>query len=362
MAKKVKMAIVGVGTIGNVHADAYRATGAAEIVALCDIDQAKLDAAGDRLGVAARFTDYRRALTSDADAVLVCVWNKYHREIATAALRAGKHVFLEKPMAMNAGEAQAIAAAAGVARRTLQIGMSRRHIPEVQVARDFIEQGTLGKIYHMRTVLIRRRGIPGLGGWFTTRALSGGGPLIDIGVHWFDLAMWLSGLWSPTAVSARVFNVFGRRMRDYRYVDMWAGPPQYDGVCDVEDYASGFVRFGRQATLSFDIAWAANTADDSFIELLGEQGGIRILDGKPLQIFTESGARPADLLPKFDARGNPYEAQARSFAAACRGDAPPAATAAEGVAVMKLIDAVYASSRSGQEVAIRAHGTKNSKA
>lgn len=352
MATNLRIGIIGIGAIGSVHAGAYQSSGAGEIAALADVDPKKLAAAGEKFGVKARFTRYQDLLAADVDAVLVCVGNALHDEVAIAALQAGKHVFLEKPMAMNARRAAAIVEAARKAGKTLQIGMVWRQNPVARVIREYVEAGHFGSIYHIRAVLNRRRGIPGLGGWFTTKADSGGGPLIDIGVHWFDIAMWMSGLWNPVSVSARVYAKFGPRMKDYRYVSMWAGPPKLDGVFDVEDYATGFVRFAGEATLGFDIGWAANSADEGYIELLGDKAGARVLDNKPIQILTEHQGRPADILPQVNTTSNNFEMQAKAFAAACRGDAPPAATGEQGVTVMKLIDAVYASSDAGREIAI----------
>jgi predicted dehydrogenase len=205
----------------------------------------------------------------------------------------------------------------------------------------------------MRAVMTRRRGIPGLGGWFTTKAMSGGGPMIDLGVHWFDISMWMSGLWNPTSVSARTFDVFGPRMKKYAYVDMWAGPPKLGGVFDVEDYSTGFVRFGKDATMSFEISWAANNESQCWVEILGTEAGARVLDEKPLVILTEHNGRVADLSPRLSRGPQKFEAQAKAFVAACRGQCPPAATGEQGVVVMKLIDAIYASSKANKEVAIR---------
>jgi len=352
MAKKLKVGIIGIGAIGTVHANALAAVGEAELTALCDVDAEKLAAAGEKLNVPRRFEDYRELLAGDAEAVLVCVGNALHREVAVAALKAGKHVFLEKPMAMNAAEAAEIVAAAAKAKTVLQVGMAWRQDPAARVVRDYVEKGLLGEIYHIRAVLVRRRGIPGLGGWFTTKAQSGGGPMIDVGVHWFDIAMWMSGLWNPTSVSARTYAKFGPRMADYRYIGMWAGPPKLDGVFDVEDYSTGFVRFGDKATMSFEIAWAANAADETFVEVLGEKGGARVFDGKPLRILTEQNGRVADVAPQFNTNVNRFESQMRALLSACRGQCPPAATGEQGLTVMKLIDAIYASSDAGKEVAV----------
>jgi len=232
--------------------------------------------------------------------------------------------------------------------------MVRRQAPAAQVVRQYVEQGLFGEVYHMRAVMIRRRGIPGLGGWFTTKAASGGGPMIDLGVHWFDLVMWLSGQWAPTAVSAKTYAKFGKDMKEYKYVGMWAGPPKFDGVCDVEDYAAGFVRFGQKATMDFDIAWAANAHSDSYVEIMGDRGGARLMDGNPLRIFMEQEGRLVDVCPQLNEKVNTFEIQARKFVAACRGECPPAATGPQGLTVMKLIDAIYASSEANREVAIKA--------
>lgn len=352
---KLKIGIIGLGAIGNVHINACQAACSqdAEISAVCDIVPERLETVGNRVNVPKekRFGDYRDLLKSDVDAVFVCVWNNLHREMAVNAFKAGKHVFLEKPAALNAAEAEEIVAAGNAAAKTLQIGMVYRQAAETKLVRKYVLDGVLGEVYHLRAVLLRRRGIPGLGGWFTTKSRSGGGPLIDIGVHWFDIAMFMSNLWTPTSVSAQTYAKFGRDMRKYRFTAMWAGPPKYDGTFDVEDYATGFVRFGNKATMNFDIAWAANSDEGTFIEVLGDKGGARLFDGKPLRFFTEFNENIVDLTPQTR-EDDRFQSQARSFVAACRGECPPAATGQEGVTVMKLIDAVYASSEQGKEVAI----------
>ena len=353
MSKKLKVGIIGLGAIGKVHANAYQATDTAEIGAICDISKEVLASEGERLNVSDCFLDYKKLLKTDVDAVSVCVGNALHKKVAIAALEAGKHVLLEKPMAMNAKQADDICKAAKKAKKVGQMGMCNRQNPQAQVVREYIESGFFGEIYHMRAVLIRHRGIPGLGGWFTTKSASGGGPMIDLGVHWFDLSMWLSGLWKPTSVSAMTYAKFGPRMGDYKYVGMWAGPPKLDGVCDVEDYSAGFVRFGKKATMSFEIVWAANTQDSGFIEILGDKAGTRIMDGNPLKIYTEHGDRPACIEPMYNQNVNTYEQQTIKFVKACLGKGKPAATFEEGRTCMKLIDAIYASGKAGKEVPIK---------
>ncbi len=351
MAKKTRIGIIGLGAIGNVHVNAFAALGPdVEITALSDIDEGKLSALTSRFPNAATFTDYRQLVKHDLDGVVVGVGNALHKQVAISALDAGKAVLLEKPMAMNSKEAEAIQTAAQKSGAVLQVGMVRRQAPAARVVKEYVDKGYFGSIYHIRAVLIRRRGIPGLGGWFTTKSASGGGPMIDLGVHLFDQVMWMSGLWKPTQVCAQTYAKFGPRMGDYRYVGMWAGPPRLDGKFDVEDYSTGFVRFGRKATMSFEIAWAANVEDQSYVELLGDKAGTCLVDGKDLTIFSEHEGRPANITPQFNASGNVFESQAKAFIAAIRKEQPPAATGPEGVTVMKLIDSIYASSRQGREI------------
>ena len=203
MAKKIKVGVIALGAIGRIHTDAYRDVDGVELTALADTDDTLLTTQGKRLDVDSCFTDYRELLKTDVDAVSVCTPNASHRDVAVASLQAGKHVLLEKPMALNAMQAADICNAARKAGKVVQIGMVRRQDTPPQILREYVEKGLLGEIYHIRAILVRRRGIPGLGGWFTTKAQSGGGPMIDLGVHWFDLAMWVSGLWKPTRVSAK---------------------------------------------------------------------------------------------------------------------------------------------------------------
>jgi len=352
MSDKVKIGIIGVGTIGSVHADAYAKVNRAEVIALCDILPDRLKEKGARHGVETLYADYNELLAnSDIEAVSVCVPNNMHAPIAIAALDAGKDVLLEKPMALNAQEGQAICDARDRAGKVLQMGMVQRQSADGRFLKEVIDNGQLGEIYQMRVILRRRRGIPGMGGWFTTKALSGGGGLIDIGVHFFDLSMWLSGCWNPTRVSAKTYTKFGSPMENYHYTGMWAGPPDYNGTFDVDDYACGFVRFGETTTMNFEVCWAANSEPQQFLEILGDKGGIRMGSGTPV-LLTEVGDRIADVKMDYDNKRDNFAEEMRAFIAAIKGEAEPAATAEEGVIIMKLIDAIYRSSAENAEVAV----------
>lgn len=359
---KLRVGIIGMGNIGTVHAKTLAGTEGVEIAALCDADASRLAEKAAVFGVRRTFTDHREMLAEKLDAVFVCSPNAQHGAQALAALQSGVHVFCEKPMALDAAEASRMVAAAKEARRILQIGMMWRQKPESRFIRGMVERGEMGEVYHARVVLRRRRGIPGLGGWFTTKSLSGGGALIDIGVHFLDLAMHLAGAWEPERVSAATYDKFGTRMGDYRYVSMWAGPPRLDGTFDVDDAAAGFVRFRNGPTLAFEIAWAGNNQEDTFVEILGSKGGVRAFGEGPLTVYTETADGLADVVPVFG-KENAFELQAKHFVRAVRGEGAPVATGEEGLAVMKLIDAIYESGRTGREVVLgRRNGRRGGRA
>ena len=352
MSQKTKIGIIGCGAIGTTHANAYAAVDNAEVVALCDILPDRLAEKAKLHNIGKTYVDYHELLADpEIEAVSVCVPNNMHAPIAIDALNAGKHVLLEKPMTLNQNLAQDIIDAKNKSGKLLQMGMVWRQFPEAQMVKEQIENGLLGDVYHIHVRLIRRRGIPGLGGWFTTKACSGGGGLIDIAVHFLDLVMWETDNWEPTKASAKVYSKFGSPIKDYHFVDMWAGPPKMDGTFDVDDYATGFIRFGKKCTLDFDVAWACNTMDESYVELIGTKGGVRIGSNTGVtKFYTEVNGKIADVEIKYNKSASGFENEVRKFADAVQGKGEVPATAEQGKVLMRLLDAIYKSSELDQEV------------
>ncbi len=358
MKTPLKIGIIGNGSIGGCHAANCAKNSDVRITALCDLleDRTARIAAAVAPG-AQQFSDYRQLLAqADVDAVFVCLPNYLHAPVAIAGLEAGKDVFCEKPMTISVAAAQDMVAAARQARRKgqiLQIGMVWRQDARVQTIRQLIASGLCGTIYHIRTTLIRRRGIPGLGGWFTTKKLAGAGALMDIGVHWIDTSMFLADAWKPRTVSAVNHAKFGPTMRDYAYQHMWSGPPNYEGTFDVEDYTSGLVRFAGGLSMNFNIAWAANGPDAGFIELLGEQGGLIFAPGQDIVLRTTKDRKVVDLPQPIVGNEDYFARQLRLFVAACRGEGEVPATPEQGLVVVKLLEGVAASAKAGREVVVK---------
>jgi predicted dehydrogenase len=356
VAGKLRYGIVGLGTIGTIHGETIRKhVPEAEIAAVCDILPDRLAQKADLWGVRGRYADFREMVKKEElDAVHVCVPNHLHHPVTLAAFAAGRNVFCEKPMALNAAQAREMTAARDSAGKVFQLGMVTRLRPNPAAVKRYVESGFLGRIYHARVVLRRHRGIPGMGGWFTTKAKSGGGAVIDMGVHYLDQSLWLTNRWNPERVSAATYAVFGSPMRDYRYIGMWAGPPDYDGTFDVDDNAAALVRFADRTTMSIEFSWAVNAREENYIEILGDKAGVRVSDSGPLTFITEVEGNLADVTPQFDTNVDNFGEQAKVFARAVRGEAKPPATAEQGIVVMSVIDAIYRSSESGKEVEVAA--------
>ena len=351
----IKLGIIGAGAIGQLHAQTAKRVGV-DIACIADVNEQAARTLASSIGVSA-FTSKPEELLArpDVNAVIIGVPNKFHKEVAVAALKAGKDVLLEKPMAMNIAECDEINAAARANNRIVQIGFVNRFAPVAQSARKFIDSGDLGKLYHAKANIYRRRGIPGLGGWFTTKALSGGGPLIDLGVHIIDLAMYLMDFPKVTRVSGKVYANFGSRMKNYTYEYMWAGPPRLDGKFDVEDSAHALVRFEGGLTLEVNAAWAGNFPEGSMSNLMGffgETGGMTFqLGATDLKIATEKNGHNVDIAPKLrDVTAT--DEQLRAFVRSVDTREIPHASGERGRVVQSIIDAIYESSRLDREVEV----------
>lgn len=351
-----RFGVIGAGWIGLVHLKAAAAAGL-EVVAVADVQGQAAEAAAAEFDIPGAFADPRHLIESPrVDAIIVATPNKFHAPLSLAALRAGKDVLVEKPMALNVEECAEMNAAAVEHDRVLQVGLVERFSSAASSARAFIEEGRLGRIYHARATWCRRRGIPGLGGWFTTRSISGGGPLIDLGVHLIDLILHLAGFPRIQRVSGKVYAHFGPRMKDYVYETMWAGPPKLGGTFDVEDAAHAFIRLEGGGTFELSTAWAGNFPDGSMVSqvgLFGDRGGVSIKLGvNELRLAVEEAGHNVDLAPRLPLVDR-YEQQILAFAESVRTRTIPiAATGGHGQAVQAILEAIYRSSREDQEVAI----------
>jgi predicted dehydrogenase len=317
------------------------------VVAIADLDPDRLQQIGDQYNVATRYLSGQEMLDQkELDLVSVATPNKFHMPLAVAAFEAGCHVLCEKPMAMSADEGRQMLAAAEQAGKRLMINFSYRFTEQSQALKDRVDAGVLGDVYFARTIWHRRRGIPKFGGWFGQKALSGGGPLIDLGVHRIDLALWLMGYPKPVWVLGSTYNPIATRLA------------QAQGLSyDVEDLAAAMVKFENGATLEIEASWAAHIQERELMEtrLLGTEGGLVQRNRNETyefeaELYIERDGAQYDMKLHAPPRRS-LNAMAHMIDALVSGE-PHIATGAEGLLVMEILDAIYESAATGEPVRI----------
>jgi len=355
----LRLGFIGAGAIAEVHAEAAQRAGS-QVAGFFDVSEDRARLLADRFQASVATTSLETLLKSACDACVVAVPNFLHRDMALAVIRAGKDLLLEKPMALSLAECDQIIDAASAHGSIVMINFVCRSSPAALLARELIDAGRLGSIYHIKAANIRRRGIPGLGRWFTTKSQSGGGVLIDIGIHMIDLAMHLGRAEAVERASGHCTSLFGSPIADYRYREMWAGPPRLDGVFDVEDGAVALLRLSRGITLELNVTWAANVSEASVrngMTLLGDRGGCHLdVWGADLTLTTHEAGDIVDLKPPLPdvatAWPMAWQRQHELFARAVRDRVQPEASMACGRAVQAAVEALYRSSELRQEVAV----------
>jgi len=342
------------------HVEGFRQAGA-EVAAVADPSPGTAARAASALAISQSFESVKAMLEAcpDLDAVSVIVPNKFHKELAIQCLQAGLHVFCEKPPGLNAREVEEMLAASKAAGKRLQFNFNNRARPESQAMMDYLTDGTVGRINAAQAKWIRRTGIPGFGGWFTTKELSGGGPLIDL-LHMIDLALYFMGYPEPAHVLGQTFDNF---ITDKQFKGPWGIPDRADGVTDVESAAHGFVTFKTGQVLSLQVSWAEMIKrEEVSVVFQGEKAG-----GKVERIFgmdgcDETAIDTCELYVQENGRSVnrtiiPARCQdmgrigsAANFIAALRGEEAPLNTAEQALQLMRIIDAIYLSASTGKPV------------
>jgi len=352
--KRVKIAVIGVGGISECHIAGYRNDPRAELYAFCDIDAEKLKMKGEKYGITRLYTDVNQMLAElpEIDAVSVCTWNAAHAPCTLAALKAGKHVLCEKPMAMDVAEAKAMEQAAKDAGKLLMIGFVRRFGNDCAVLKDWIDKGSLGDIYYAKATYLRRNGNPGR--WFGDKSRSGGGPLIDLGVHVIDLCRYLMGNHQPVSVYGATFKKLADRP-EIRTVAPNLEEPAKGEICDVEDLASVMIRFDNGAVLSIEASFSLNIKkDEGTIQLFGTKGGAKL--DPELEIYSQQNGyltnTTLDMSTALSFNGL-FEHEISHYLDCVTGEAACRAPAPDGVTLMRILRAAYESAETGHEVVLQ---------
>ncbi len=343
-----RIGIVGAGAIAKSHVEGLRAAGC-EVVAVAD----PFESARTKFAEAHKVTPYaslaemRKA--EKLDAISVCTPNSLHAPVAIEALENGLNVLCEKPPATNLASAVQMRDAGRKSGKLLMMGFNQRFDGHAQELARLRDKGLFGNIYHAKAAWVRRRGIPGMGGWFTTKAMAGGGPVYDIGIHVLDRTWFVMGRPKPVSVSAITYAKFGS-IDNYVCEGMWAGPRKVGGTCDTEDFAAAFVRFDNGATMQLEVSWAANRPDENCRTLvMGDKAGAS-WDGDNVELYGEFDNAITTTKIGYDKAI--YDDRFKHFAKCLRGEATCSCTGDDGVAIQSILDAIYESSTKGREVQI----------
>ncbi len=343
------------------HAGGFQDAGA-EVVAICDMNEAAANAAAKEWNVPNIYSDVEKMLAeTDADAVSIIVPNKFHAPLSIQCLNAGKHVFCEKPPALNAAEVEEMIGAAKSAGKHLMFNFNNRARPESYAMMKMISDGTIGDINSAQAKWIRRTGIPGFGGWFTTKALSGGGPLIDL-LHMVDLAMFFMGYPEPAHVLGQTFDNF---IDNKDFKGPWGIPDVADGTTDVEAAAHGFVTFKTGQVLTMQVSWAEmikreevsvvfqGTKAGGKVERLFGSDGLDETAIDTCEIYVQEGGKSVDKTIEVEhSEDMGRRRSAANFIGTINGTEQPLNTPDQALALMKTIDALYQSAQSGKPVAV----------
>ncbi|PYI56953.1 Gfo/Idh/MocA family protein [Paenibacillus flagellatus] len=357
MADKLKIGIIGCGGIAfGKHMPSLAKIAEAEMVAFCDVEEHRARQAAEKFGApgARTYTDYARLLEDDSIAVVhVCTPNDSHADITVAALEAGKHVMCEKPMAKTAEGARRMLEAARRTGRKLTIGYQNRFRTDTQYLHKLCAGGELGELYFAKAHALRRRAVP-TWGVFLDEEKQGGGPLIDIGTHALDLALWMMDNYRPKTVLGTAYHKLSSRENAANAWGPW-DPARFT----VEDSAFAMITMENGATILLESSWALNVAQDgeAKVTLCGTEGGADMWDG--LRINGEKHGKLYLNQVQLSGKGVAFfegnqeseaDLEARRWIDCILRDEEPIVKPEQALIVSEILEAVYESARTGQAV------------
>ncbi|SEN65792.1 Gfo/Idh/MocA family protein [Lihuaxuella thermophila] len=349
--ERLKIGVIGTGSISDLHLGAYQKNEHATILAVCDLNEQRAKEKAEKYGASRVYTDYRALLADpEIDAVSICTWNHSHAEISIAALNAGKHVLVEKPLSVTVEEAIRVEEAVEKTGRLLQVGFVRRYAANTRILKQFIDAGDLGEIYYAKASCLRRLGNPG--GWFADKVRSGGGPVLDLGVHMIDICWYLMGCPKVKSVTGNTYHKLGNRanvqnLSFYRAAD-------YDASKNtVEDLANALIRFDNGASLMVDVSFTLHAKQDEIsVKLYGEKGGAEI--EPELFLVSEKHNTILNMTPQVDNLKfdfvEAFESEIDHFVDCCLNGREPLSPVQHGVELMKMLCGIYESSEKGKEI------------
>lgn len=345
---KLRVGLIGAGGIASfAHLPGWRAVPDAEVVAIADVDRSRAGKLAKEYNIPQVFGDFHELLKLNLDAVDVCTPNKVHAPAVLAALRAGKHVLCEKPLATSVREVRQMGELADKKRLKLMTAQHMRFTTGALAIKGWADEGNLGNVYHARVRAMRRALLP-ISPGFIDAKLSGGGPCMDIGVHALDLCSWLMGCPRPVRVSGVSKLNFAK---GHKIPGMWG---EWDRKrFSVEDFAAGFVHFDNGASLTFEASWLGHQPENEDVscQLFGMNGGVKWPSTEFATVagrsFVQGTLAPPQRVEK------PHTEEIKAFHQCLTQNKPSPVPWTETIRVIAILEAIYKAGKVGREVSIK---------
>ncbi len=333
--EKVRVALVGVGGISQVvRIPALMKMDDAELVALCDIDEGKLAVVAEKYGINNVYFDMQQLIKNEKlDGIFICTPNNFHYPMALIALEQGIPALVEKPLALNYEQATRLVEKAEETKVPLVVGMNNRFRDDAIILKDFLEKNELGKPFYVKCGWLRRWGRQPHQVWMNDRLISGGGVMMDMGIQLIDLSLWLIGKPAVKSVRSFIYNIFDNN--------------------DVEDSGLAVIETVDNVVITVEVSWRMHLEKDmNYTHVFGKQGGAFM---NPLRLFKEMHGNLVNVTPVYtesnvDVFKSSFELEIRNFIEVIKGKTSPVTTARDGQYLMRIMDAIYESGRTGKQI------------
>lgn len=330
--EKIKVGVIGLGGVAQlVHLPNLIKLPNAEISAVSEINKNRLQTISNKFHIKERFTNYKEMLEkSDIEAVIIATPTNTHKEIAIDCLQAGKDVLVEKPLSRTYLEAKQVAEVAKKTKRKLMVGMNLRYRPDAMLLRSLINSNEIGEPFYVKCGWVRKQSSSEK--WFTKKEESGGGVIIDLGIHIMDLALWLLDYPEISSVSAQNFHHYTK---------------------SVEDTSISCIKCNNSAVINMEVSWSLPIEKDHFfLDVFGTKGSF---SSNPFRLYKKVENDYINLTPtQVD---NPtvlfkksYLNELKSFIGAIKELNPVFSPGEEAMQRMKIIEAMYESAEKKHEI------------
>ncbi|MBM7573455.1 Gfo/Idh/MocA family protein [Aquibacillus albus] len=343
--------VIGTGSISDMHFKSYQNNQHTTLYGVYDFEADRAMEKANKYSIKKIYKDLDEVFGDEnIDAVSICTWNNTHAELTIKALEADKHVLVEKPLSLTVEEAVRVEEVANRTNKVVQVGFVRRFGTNTQVLKTFIDEGKLGQIYYAKASCLRRLGNPG--GWFADKERSGGGPLIDLGVHIIDICWYLMGRPKVKSILGNTYKQLGNRS-NINNLSFYKAADYDKDKNTVEDLANALITFENGASLMVDVSFTLHAKEDEMgVKLFGTKGGAELEPN--LAIVTEEYDTIINLQPQIDYLSfdfdNAFQGEINSFVESCLFDKKSAAPIEDGVELMKILCGIYESAEKECEV------------